>query len=96
MGKKDDLYIAVLKHARDRLEKGMSPNDLRECFGEEKHTFDDHELFYSQIYRDVFAGLNELTFKGNQNKVCWMKMEAYFLLLEYHHMIFLWFLMQML
>ncbi len=81
--KKDDLYIAILKYGKEHLQEGVTSEDLIKFLEHKKYEYQYDGYMFKGIFLDVFRKPTGTV--GGRN-LCFMKMEAYFQLLEYEEL----------
>jgi hypothetical protein len=85
--KKDDLYIAILKHGYDKKQEGATYKSVKEHLENLGYVFNtvDMDQLYHRLFHQVFSHPKgkELARQVNQETICYMEMDAYFNYLEY-------------
>ncbi len=85
--KKDDLYIAILKHGYDKIREGVTYSSVWQYLNGLGYDVgpDDNTPLYHRIFHETFSHQKGKEFRKqiDRDTKCFIDMEAYFQLLEY-------------
>ncbi len=83
--KKDDLYIAILKHGYDKIREGVTKESVMEHLVNLGYVFDtdDMKQLYHRLFHQTFSHHQGIDGRVFEKTTCYLEMNAYFNYLEY-------------